>query len=63
MTATVPLRLLTTKQVAELASVCTRTVERWREQGLIKAVSPSRGIIRYTEQDVAEFIEKLRAQA
>jgi excisionase family DNA binding protein len=44
--------LYTRKQLAEYFSVTDRTIDRWRKSGIIKGIKISKGVVRFTEEDV-----------
>lgn len=46
-------RLLTTTQVAELFQVCNKTIRNWVKRGLLPAVRPTEGVVRFRREDVA----------
>jgi len=50
--------LLTVAEAAERCRVCTKTVRRWIENGLLRIYRPGGGrLIRIAESDIAEFIK------
>lgn len=51
--------LLTEREAAEMLRVCARTLRKERKAGRLSYVS-IRGAIRYTNADLAEYIEKAR---
>lgn len=52
-------RLLTEDQAAQALSLCTRTLRKARHQGTLSFVRIGR-TVRYTESDLAQFIERSR---
>lgn len=53
-------KLLTKKEVAEKFGVTTRTVNRWRNRGLLKAVVVGR-VVRFRPDDVEAVIHRAAA--
>ena len=53
------LRLLYTEQVAEILNFTIPYIRRWSRDGKIKSIKMGKEI-RFTEQDVREYIEKHR---
>lgn len=51
--------LLTEQEAAEALRVCARTLRKERKAGRLSYIS-IRGAIRYTNADLAEYIEKAR---
>lgn len=55
---------LTTQQVAGRLNVTVRTVERWRESGVLVPAQRTRGNhSRYTEEQICEFQQKRDLEA
>jgi predicted DNA-binding transcriptional regulator AlpA len=54
------MRLLTTTAVADLLSVPQGTIRYWRKVGLGPSWVKLEGSIRYTEEDVLQYIERNR---
>jgi excisionase family DNA binding protein len=50
-------QLLTRKQAAERFRVTTRTLDRWRKRGLIKAASIG-GVVRFRREDLVELLRR-----
>ena len=48
-----PEQLLTTTEVAELFQVCNKTIRNWVKRGLLPAVRPTEGVVRFRREDVA----------
>ena len=48
-------KLLTRKELAEAVGVTPRTVDRWREQGIIKSKRIG-GVVRFTQAQVNELL-------
>ena len=49
-------RLLSRKQVAEIAGVHRETVKRWERRGLLKAYRINSRVVRYERHDVMELL-------
>lgn len=49
-------RFYSTEQVALKLGVTTRTVAKWRAKGLLRATKLGPRAVRYSEDDVAEFV-------
>lgn len=49
-------KLLTAKEVAQLFGVCTKTITRWREAGIITPV-PVGGLLKYRNSDCRRIIQ------
>ena len=47
-----PANLITRKKAAELLCCCTRTIDRLREKGILKAVQYGTKSVRYREPDI-----------
>jgi excisionase family DNA binding protein len=52
-------RLLSKGEVADLLNVSVRSVDRLRDEGLLKEV-PVRGSVRFAPEDVADFVNHQR---
>jgi predicted site-specific integrase-resolvase len=50
------LRLLSRKQVAEIAGVHRETVKRWERRGLLKANRINSRVVRYEWHEVMRFL-------
>jgi len=55
-------KLLTAKEVASLFGVCTRTVARWCEAGILTPI-PVGGLLKYKRSDCLKIIEDGRREA
>jgi excisionase family DNA binding protein len=50
-------QLLTRKQAAERFRVTTRTIDRWRNRGLLRCVVVGR-VVRFREEDLRDVIDR-----
>lgn len=53
-------RLLTVKDVAQHLAVSTRTVRRWRDSRVLPTPVRVQGVIRWTAESLADWIEERR---
>lgn len=53
-------RFITTREAAEILSVSTRTIDRYRNSGLLPSFSPSPRVVRVRQRDVIAMMEKSR---
>lgn len=57
---TEPLKLLSRRQVGEIASVHAGTVKRWEFSGALRAIKINARVTRYDEAEVRRFIQGAR---
>ena len=55
-----PNRFITTREAAEMLSVSTRTIDRYRDSGLLPSFAPSPRVVRVRQGDVIAMMEKSR---
>lgn len=55
-----PLKLLSRRQVGEIASVHAGTVKRWEVSGALRAIKINARVTRYDEAEVRRFIQEAR---
>lgn len=53
-------RLLTLKEVSEILGVAKITLRRWDNDGKLKALRTIGNAIRYSEDDINNFIENMK---
>ncbi len=54
------LKLLSRRQVGEIASVHAGTVKRWEVSGALRAIKINARVTRYDEAEVRRFIQEAR---
>jgi excisionase family DNA binding protein len=59
-TSTAPSDLLTKKEAAKFLKITTRTLDRYRDEGLIHAVKYQGGAVRFTKRELEKFLSKHR---
>ena len=55
-----PLKLLSRRQVGEIACVHAGTVKRWEVSGALRAIKINARVTRYDESEVRRFIQEAR---
>lgn len=55
-----PNRFIATREAAEMLSVSTRTIDRYRDSGLLPSFAPSPRVVRVRQGDVIAMMEKSR---
>ena len=55
-----PLKLLSRRQVGEIANVHAGTVKRWEVSGALRAIKINARVTRYDESEVRRFIREAR---